>query len=45
MITFKVKVQELINDKNIFQKMVDYVTLIEEYNKVMNLTGFSGDKL
>ncbi|AKA50180.1 16S rRNA methyltransferase [Mycoplasmopsis gallinacea] len=43
---FKNKVQELCLqnnwDFNLFEK---YVSLIEEKNKVMNLTGFSGDRL
>lgn len=39
------KTKELVNNNAIFARLEKYVALIEEYNKVMNLTGFTGDKL
>ncbi|MCP4336918.1 MAG: 16S rRNA (guanine(527)-N(7))-methyltransferase RsmG [Mycoplasma sp.] len=43
--TFKEKTKKHINNQNIFTKLEKYVFLIEEKNKVINLTGFTGDKL
>ena len=42
---FKSLVKDLIQNKDLFAKMEQYVDMIEEKNKVMNLTGFSGDRL
>ena len=43
--TFKEKTQAHINNEVKFAKLERYVELIEEKNKVMNLTGFTGDDL
>ncbi|WGI36704.1 16S rRNA (guanine(527)-N(7))-methyltransferase RsmG [Mesomycoplasma lagogenitalium] len=43
--TFKQRVKEFINNDLIFSKMEKYVKLIEDKNKVMNLTGFKDDVL
>ena len=43
--TFKQQTQEHINNDEIFAKLERYVEIIESKNKVMNLTGFKGDKL
>ncbi|MGL5733037.1 MAG: 16S rRNA (guanine(527)-N(7))-methyltransferase RsmG [Metamycoplasmataceae bacterium] len=44
--TFKEKTFDLIGkDKEIFANLEKYVELIEETNKVLNLTGFTGDSL
>lgn len=44
--TFKDKTFELIGkDHTIFNDLIKYVELIEETNKVLNLTGFTGDAL
>ena len=40
----KLKVKEIISQEA-FLKMQEYVSMIEEKNKVMNLTGFSGEDL
>lgn len=42
---FKEIVRNHIKNDDSFLKLERYVELIEEKNKVMNLTGFSGDKL
>lgn len=42
--TFKEKTKTLVS-KQVFKKLEKYCNLIEEKNKVMNLTGFSDDKL
>ncbi|UWD34412.1 16S rRNA (guanine(527)-N(7))-methyltransferase RsmG [Mesomycoplasma molare] len=42
---YKDKVKSLINDEKKFSDLAIYVDLIEEKNKVMNLTGFTGDIL
>lgn len=42
--TFKEKTQKLVSLES-FHNLEIYVKLIEEKNKVMNLTGFKGDKL
>lgn len=43
--TFKEMVRQHIDNDDRFSKLEKYVFLIEEKNKVMNLTGFTGDKL
>lgn len=43
--TFQAKTKEFVNNDELFNKLEKYVELIEQYNKVMNLTGFSGDTL
>ncbi|QJB71470.1 16S rRNA (guanine(527)-N(7))-methyltransferase RsmG [Mycoplasma sp. 1654_15] len=45
MLDFKEKTRQLVNNEQIFWKLEQYVNLIEEKNKVMNLTGFSEDQL
>lgn len=42
--TFKELTKQLVSEES-FNNLVKYVELIEEKNKVMNLTGFSGDRL
>ncbi len=42
--TFKDKTRNMVSDKTFFN-LEKYVSLIEEKNKVMNLTGFKGDKI
>lgn len=42
---FKEITRQHVNDESIFSRLEEYVQLIEEKNKVMNLTGFSGDRL
>lgn len=39
------KTKELVNNSEAFQRLEKYVELIETHNKVMNLTGFTGDRL
>ncbi len=43
--TFQELTKKHINNEEIFSKLEIYVKMIEEKNKVMNLTGFKGDKL
>lgn len=44
--TFKEKTFELIEkNEKVFNDLVEYVKLIEDTNKVLNLTGFHGDSL
>ena len=43
--SFKQITKDHINNAQIFSNLEKYVTLIEKYNKVMNLTGFSKDRL
>lgn len=46
--TFKEKTREFVlkvADEKAFANLETYVSMIEEKNKVMNLTGFSGDRL
>ncbi|CAM9148886.1 16S rRNA (guanine(527)-N(7))-methyltransferase RsmG [Mycoplasma marinum] len=43
--TFKEKTKKHINNEELFTKLCKYVDMIEETNKYMNLTGFTGDKL
>ncbi len=43
--TFKQKTKDHVNNEETFAKLEQYVEMIEEKNKVMNLTGFKGDKL
>ena len=43
--TYKEKTQQHVNNEAIFTKLEKYVEAIESKNKVMNLTGFKGDKL
>ena len=43
--TYKDKVKEHVNNDEIFNNLVKYVQMIEEKNKVMNLTGFKDDRL
>lgn len=43
--TFKKLTKNHINNDIVFLKLEKYVDLIEKYNKVMNLTGFTQDKL
>ncbi len=44
--TFKEKTFELIGkDKKTFNKLSQYVSLIEEKNRLFNLTGFNGDAI
>ncbi|MBN3535083.1 16S rRNA (guanine(527)-N(7))-methyltransferase RsmG [Mycoplasma procyoni] len=45
MTSFKEKTRQIVNNEQAFLKLEKYVELIEEKNKHMNLTGFSGDKL
>lgn len=42
---FKLATKKYIDNFEIFKKLEKYVEMIEEKNKVMNLTGFSGDRL
>lgn len=42
---FKEKTREHVNNELIFSRLERYVDYIEEKNKVMNLTGFTGDRL
>lgn len=42
--TYKNKVKELVSEES-FINLVKYVEMIEEKNKVMNLTGFKDDRL
>lgn len=42
---YKIAVKKYIDNYEIFRKLEKYVELIEEKNKVMNLTGFTGDRL
>lgn len=42
---YKIAVKKYIDNYEIFKKLEKYVELIEEKNKVMNLTGFTGDRL
>ncbi len=43
--TFKDKTKEHINNDAIFSKLEEFVKIVESKNKVMNLTGFKGDKI
>lgn len=43
--TFKQLTKEHVNNETYFAQLEKYVSLIEETNKVMNLTGFKGDRL
>ncbi len=43
--TFKEKTKLHINNEHIFNKLCQYVDMIEETNKHMNLTGFTEDRL
>lgn len=43
--SFKQQVQSLVSNSRDFAKLEQYVALIETKNQLMNLTGFSGDRL
>ncbi|MXR38875.1 16S rRNA (guanine(527)-N(7))-methyltransferase RsmG [Mycoplasma hyorhinis] len=42
---FKEKTRDLVNNEQIFSQLEKFVSLIEQKNKVMNLTGFTQDQL
>ncbi|WP_215739531.1 16S rRNA (guanine(527)-N(7))-methyltransferase RsmG [Mesomycoplasma hyorhinis] len=42
---FKEKIRDLVNNEQIFSQLEKFVSLIEQKNKVMNLTGFTQDQL
>lgn len=41
----KKKTRDLVNNEQIFSQLEKFVSLIEQKNKVMNLTGFTQDQL